>query len=126
MSCQITCVGWVARGLAKETPDKVELSQEELQRIIAEAKQELGDLAAEEEDEGISCEQTPNSNTEAVAAVPKDENEEEKEEDDELAEYGLDKYDEEDIGEGWGCLCTACVFFGVQTKSFLLCLFKRS
>ncbi|XP_070784967.1 periodic tryptophan protein 1 homolog isoform X2 [Enoplosus armatus] len=101
MSSQITCVGWVARGVSKESPDKVELSQEELQRIIAEAKQELGELAAEdeeEEDEGIACEQDPKSNTEDVAEVPKDENEEGKEEDDELAEYGLDKYDEEDIG----------------------------
>ncbi|KAE8281435.1 Periodic tryptophan protein 1-like protein [Larimichthys crocea] len=95
MSSQITCVGWVSRGVAKETPDKVELSQEELQRIITEAKEELGELAAEEEeeeDEGIACEQTP----EDVAEAAKDENKEDKDEDDELAEYGLDKYDEED------------------------------
>ncbi|KAM9334456.1 periodic tryptophan protein 1 homolog isoform 2-T2 [Symphorus nematophorus] len=98
MSSQITCVGWVARGVAKETPDKVELSQEELQRLITEAKEELGELAAEEEeeeDEGIG-EQNPDSNPADIAEVPKDENEEGREEDDELAEYGLDKYDEED------------------------------
>lgn len=98
MSSQITCVGWVGRGIAKQNPDKVELSQEELQRIITEAKEELGDLAAEEddeEDEGIA-EQNPDSNTADVAELPQDENEEEKEEDDELAEYGLDKYDDED------------------------------
>ncbi|TNN75478.1 Periodic tryptophan protein 1 [Liparis tanakae] len=90
MSSQITCVGWVARGVSKETPDKVELSQEELQRIIADAKHELGDLAAEEDeddDEGIACEETPDDKIANVAGVP---------EDDELAEYGLDKYDEED------------------------------
>ncbi|XP_041820021.1 periodic tryptophan protein 1 homolog [Chelmon rostratus] len=95
MSSQITCVGWVGRGVAKETPDKVELSQEELQRIITEAKEELGELAVEdeeEEDEGIASEQ----NTADIAETPKDGNEEEKGEDDELAEYGLDKYDEED------------------------------
>ncbi|XP_070709861.1 periodic tryptophan protein 1 homolog isoform X1 [Pempheris klunzingeri] len=96
MSSQITCVGWVHRGVAKETPDKVELSQEELQRIITEAKEELGDLEAaeeeEEEDEGIASEQIPDDNTGDVAEVPKNENEE----DDELAEYGLDKYDEDD------------------------------
>nr|XP_046234959.1 periodic tryptophan protein 1 homolog [Scatophagus argus] len=99
MSSQITCVGWVGRGVAKETPDKVELSQEELQRIITEAKEELGELAAEEEeeeDEGIVSEQNPNSDTADVAVVPKGGNEEEKQEDDELAEYDLDKYDEED------------------------------
>ncbi|XP_051248980.1 periodic tryptophan protein 1 homolog [Dicentrarchus labrax] len=95
MSAQITCVGWVGRGVAKETPEKVELSQEELQRIITEAKEELGELVVEddeEEDEGIASEPNPGSDTPDVAEVPKDENEE----DDELAEYGLDKYDEED------------------------------
>ncbi|XP_041636308.1 periodic tryptophan protein 1 homolog [Cheilinus undulatus] len=97
MSSQITCVGWVKRGVAKETPDKVELSQEELQRIITEAKEELGELAEDEEDEddeGISSD--PNSNITEAAEAPKDGIEVENEEDDELAEYGLDKYDEED------------------------------
>lgn len=99
MSSQITCVGWVARGVAKETPDKVELSQEELQRIITEAKEELGELAAgdeEDDDEGIACEENPVSDTADGAGVPKAEKDEGNEEDDELAEYGLDKYDEED------------------------------
>ncbi|XP_034718841.1 periodic tryptophan protein 1 homolog [Etheostoma cragini] len=99
MSSQITCVGWVAKGIAKGTPDKVELSQEELQRIIAEAKQELGELAAEDDDEvdeGIACEENPDGNTADVAGGSKDETENGKEEDDELAEYGLDRYDEED------------------------------
>ncbi|KAM6896310.1 periodic tryptophan protein 1 homolog [Lycodopsis pacificus] len=99
MSAQITCVGWVRRGVAKETPDKVELSQEELQRIITDAKDELGHLAAEEDeddDEGIACEDNPDGNTEDVAGDPKGDDEDGKEEDDELAEYGLDRYDEED------------------------------
>lgn len=99
MSSQITCVGWVARGVAKETPDKVELSQEELQRIITEAKEELGELAPgdeEDDDEGIACEENPVSDTADGAGVPKAEKDEGNEEDDELAEYGLDKYDEED------------------------------
>ncbi|XP_075967835.1 periodic tryptophan protein 1 homolog [Anarhichas minor] len=99
MSAQITCVGWVGRGVAKETPDKVELSQEELQRIITDAKKELGHLAAEEDeddDEGIACEENPDGNTADVAGDPKGDDEDGKEEEDELAEYGLDRYDEED------------------------------
>lgn len=98
MSSQITCIGWVKRGVAKESPDKVELSQEELQRIINEAKEELGEQEAEEdeEDEGISDEHNnnldPTEDAEAEDIVNKLENDE----DDELAEYGLDKYDEED------------------------------
>ncbi|XP_068162767.1 periodic tryptophan protein 1 homolog [Antennarius striatus] len=102
MSSQITCVGWVKRGVAKETPDKVELSPEELQRLITEAKDELGERDAEdeeEEDEGIVSEPSANSNLADNAEVLKDESEEAKEqgEDDELAEYDLDKYDEEDL-----------------------------
>ncbi|KAM3858779.1 periodic tryptophan protein 1 homolog isoform 2-T2 [Diretmus argenteus] len=99
MSSQLTCVGWVGRGVAKETPDKVELSPEELQRIIAETKAELGERACgddEEEDEGIAGEQELSDSPAEDAQVPKDENEEGREEDDELAEYGLDKYDDED------------------------------
>ncbi|XP_072233700.1 periodic tryptophan protein 1 homolog [Leuresthes tenuis] len=99
MSSQITCVGWVKRGVAKENPDKVELSQEELQRIITEAKQELGNLEAEDDDEDgddMPPEQSPSNETADVAEVPTDEKDEGVEEDDELAEYGLENYDEED------------------------------
>ncbi|XP_038158611.1 periodic tryptophan protein 1 homolog [Cyprinodon tularosa] len=98
MSSQITCVGWVKRGVAKETPDKVELSQEELQRIITEAREDLGEVEDDdEEDEGIPNDEDPSKEApdEDDEFGPKDENDEE-EEDDELAEYGLDKYDEED------------------------------
>ncbi|MED6269548.1 rRNA-processing protein [Characodon lateralis] len=100
MSSQITCVGWVKRGVAKETPDKVELSQEELQRIITEAREDLGEVAGddEEEDEGLPPDDNPSNVTaedDDNDLVRKVENDEEEEED-ELAEYGLDKYDEED------------------------------
>ncbi|CAB1419016.1 unnamed protein product [Pleuronectes platessa] len=100
MSSQITCVGWVKRGVSKENPDKVELSKEELERIINEAKQDLGDLAAEEEedddDEGLPPEPSADEIAAEAAEVPKHEKEDGREEDDDLAEYGLDRYDEED------------------------------
>lgn len=96
MSSQITCVGWVKRGVAKGTPDKVELSQEELQRIITEAKEELGEQAAEEEDEEEEQRISDNPNASNTSETQNNENQGEKDEEDELAEYGLDKYDEED------------------------------
>ncbi|XP_076009448.1 periodic tryptophan protein 1 homolog [Genypterus blacodes] len=99
MSSQITCVGWVKRGVAKETPEKVELTQEELQRIITEAKEELGEQAAadeDEEDEGIAAEENIDYDPTEDAAAPRNVNQRVRDEDDELAEYGLDKYDEED------------------------------
>uniref|UniRef100_A0A1A8E1B3 Periodic tryptophan protein 1 homolog n=1 Tax=Nothobranchius kadleci TaxID=1051664 RepID=A0A1A8E1B3_NOTKA len=97
MSSQITCVGWVRRGVAKEKPEKVELSQDELKRIITEAKEELGELAGgdDEEDEGVPPEPEPTNETDDHADLTS-KNENEGEEEDELAEYGLDKYDEED------------------------------
>ncbi|KAK7129615.1 hypothetical protein R3I93_019305 [Phoxinus phoxinus] len=102
MSSQITCVGWVKRGIAKETPDKVELSKEELQRIISEAKDGLQDRDDDDDekvDEGvvsgldISEETSATPTDSAEIKEEKDANEPE----DDLAEYGLDKYDEEDI-----------------------------
>lgn len=98
MSSQITCVGWVRRGVAKETPDKVELSKDELQRIIAEAKDELADEANDSEEDGDVAnaemgEVTEDPSQDHEPAVGEDAENEEK---DELAEYGLDRYDEED------------------------------
>lgn len=54
-----------------------------------------------------------------AAEAPKDGNGEEKEEDDELAEYGLDKYDEEDIGKGRFYLGLVDVVSSVCTDSLL-------
>ncbi|KAG9280145.1 periodic tryptophan protein 1 homolog [Astyanax mexicanus] len=102
MSSQITCVSWVKRGIAKETPEKVELSKDELQRIIAEAKDELrqddDDDDVDNNDDGDKS--TANKHEDTEASVPqemKDNEEEKQEEEDELAEYDLDKYDEQDV-----------------------------
>ncbi|XP_056131765.1 periodic tryptophan protein 1 homolog [Lampris incognitus] len=103
MSSQITCVGWVRQGVSKEMPDKVELSQEELRRIITEAKEELGEQQVEDEDEGVADDETLNDAETETAAVPEEDDrkagkeERDDDDDDELAEYGLDRYDEEDI-----------------------------
>lgn len=100
MSCQITCVGWVKQGVAKETPDKVELSKDELQRLISEAKEHMedetedGEVLDDDDDEGVAIAQELSDETEAPQE--QDETDHEKLDKDELAEYGLDKYDEED------------------------------
>lgn len=59
------------------------------------------ELAAEDEEEDAEGVPVEESDT---AEVPQDESEEGKEED-ELAEYGLDKYDEEDAGEEGARCC---------------------
>ncbi|KAJ3612460.1 hypothetical protein NHX12_020735 [Muraenolepis orangiensis] len=109
MSSQMTCVGWVKRGVSKETPDKVELSQEELQRIISEAKVELGEAEEDEEEEGnagMAGDEQPAGGEEGEGEEEGEEGEEDEnkvdkeEQKDEMAQYGLDQYDEEDTVTG--------------------------
>lgn len=103
MSCQITCVSWVQRGIAKEVPDKVQLSQEELNKLITEAKEQLEKLEDNEDEAGEEAEDSMEN-----AEKPEDEDEDESSQldenqeesisnlkNDELAEYDLDNYDEE-------------------------------
>ncbi|XP_072511944.1 periodic tryptophan protein 1 homolog isoform X2 [Notamacropus eugenii] len=97
-SRQVTCVAWVGRGIAKETPDKVELSEDEVKRLIAETKEKIREIDisdAEDSTEG-DAEQ---AHTQAHTAKPPSEGALEGEGSDaELAEYELDKYDDEDTG----------------------------
>lgn len=47
----ITCAVWVPRGAAKTNPDKVEISKEDLSRIIAETKDNIQELEEVNEEE---------------------------------------------------------------------------
>ncbi|KAL0962981.1 hypothetical protein UPYG_G00347970 [Umbra pygmaea] len=101
MADQITCIGWVKRGVAKGIPEKVELSKEELQRIITEAKEQAGGGIDEEDDddEEMASGQEQSNETQAVhGQEPQQDENEAGQEEDELAEYGLDRYDEEESG----------------------------
>uniref|UniRef100_A0A8C4JR00 Periodic tryptophan protein 1 homolog n=1 Tax=Dromaius novaehollandiae TaxID=8790 RepID=A0A8C4JR00_DRONO len=101
MSCPVTCAAWVRRGVAKETPDKVQLSEGELKRLIGEARSRLGEDAdgSDEEEQGQMADGMDVAIADRPESSPKNEDQEETTEklsDDELAEYDLDKYDEEE------------------------------
>lgn len=66
-----------------------------------------------EEDEGIAGEENIDDDTTEDAIARKDENERVRDEDDELAEYGLDKYDEEDTGEDDDVVYVSSAFFAM-------------
>nr|XP_033809271.1 periodic tryptophan protein 1 homolog [Geotrypetes seraphini]XP_033809272.1 periodic tryptophan protein 1 homolog [Geotrypetes seraphini] len=99
MSCQITCVCWVQQGIAKQSPDKVELSKEELKRLICEAKEKLravDDDDDEGNDEGGDSGVLEDDTCAAAETGASLEEEEDQPNSRELAEYDLENYDEED------------------------------
>ncbi|XP_069716032.1 periodic tryptophan protein 1 homolog [Phaenicophaeus curvirostris] len=91
MSCPVTCAAWVRCGVAKETPDKVQLSEEELNRLIEEAQARRGD-DADDSDEGPMA----NDTNEPVPSRGESSHKNEDLSDDELGEYDLENYDEEE------------------------------
>ncbi|KAM4038942.1 periodic tryptophan protein 1 homolog [Anomaloglossus baeobatrachus] len=120
MSCQITCVAWVQRGIAKEVPDKVQLSQEELNKLITEAKAQLEEELEDNEEEGGEGREE-----EEEEAAPSAEDQEEnisKLKDDELAEYDLDNYDEEgksDVTNLGDSLAGLAVYSSNETDTYV-------
>ncbi|XP_006024351.2 periodic tryptophan protein 1 homolog [Alligator sinensis] len=101
MPSPVTCASWVRRGVAKETPDKVRLSPEQLKRLVAETQEQLREGADGNDEEHEQIEDNSMDTATLEAAKPSradgdQEEDTEKLNDDELAEYDLDKYDEEE------------------------------
>ncbi|XP_032544041.1 periodic tryptophan protein 1 homolog isoform X2 [Chiroxiphia lanceolata] len=91
MSCPVPCAAWVRRGVAKETPDKVQLSEEELKGLIEEAQDRLGDGAGASNED-----QTAGDTNVAVAGSSQSSHNNEDLSDHELDEYDLENYDKEE------------------------------
>ncbi|XP_043565787.1 periodic tryptophan protein 1 homolog [Chiloscyllium plagiosum] len=103
MSSLSPCVSWVPRGVAKETPDKVTLSKEELQQLILDAREEFDDQEEDEEKaEGANEEELMDGSDNLATSDSKTQEEGEEEDNDSLAEYDLDQYDKEDGGVNLG------------------------
>lgn len=85
----IPCVAWVSKGIAKSCPDKLQLTTEELKKIIHETKETAGVEAKLEENESNASEDENNSS-------PKTKDDTKVDEDDFEARYNLDAYDDEE------------------------------
>ncbi|XP_028409152.1 periodic tryptophan protein 1 homolog [Dendronephthya gigantea] len=95
MPSMVTCLTWVRRGVTKALPDKVELTQEELEDLIKETKEKIkeregSDYDEEQMNEAISSQQDPDQDEELDNSDVEDNAV--------LKEYDLDNYD--DDGEG--------------------------
>jgi len=104
----LTCGIWVKRGIAKEVPDKVELHEDDVQRLLEDTKEKIKDidgnedLDLDEEKQTILSfgpnkaeEITEETNETIDESIDEVKNEDGDSDDEIRAEYGLDNYDEE-------------------------------
>lgn len=105
----ISATKWVRRGVAAEFPEKIELDEDEMTRIsnlarmqlddarldLAEAEAQAGGAIGidEEAEENGEAEESNDESTEEPAEQPK----EAADDDDDLAEYNMDDYDDEPV-----------------------------
>uniref|UniRef100_A0A8C3IF69 PWP1 homolog, endonuclein n=1 Tax=Chrysemys picta bellii TaxID=8478 RepID=A0A8C3IF69_CHRPI len=103
MSCPVTCAAWVRRGVARGTPDKVR-TPEPGTRLFPSAPHppaQAGEAdGSDEEEHGQAAEDDMDVASGETVEPPQEDGDQEEDteklNDDELAEYGLDKYDEEE------------------------------
>lgn len=89
--CMVPFLKWVKRGVAKKDPEKVQLSKEELQEIVASAKNKLPGAKKTRQDSGSSEDDDED--------VDKEDDNENRNEDD---EFNMDQYDAEDANHDMG------------------------
>ncbi|XP_071494540.1 periodic tryptophan protein 1 homolog [Diadema antillarum] len=108
-SAIVTSLTWVRRNVAKHIPDKLELSKDELKALVEDSQRSLSNLMLgdddddDNDDEEEVGDQEPDGEMDAAtrtAGSADGESQEDMEEagadgDADLAEYGLDKYDQE-------------------------------
>lgn len=90
----VPCVSWVKRGVSKAKPDRIQLDKDDLKRLIEEAKENLDEHLEEEDDE----QEGDGATASKTKPIGKRNHDEEMEED-VVAKYNLDDYDEEDESE---------------------------
>ncbi|CAG0915849.1 unnamed protein product [Notodromas monacha] len=80
----VPCAVWVPQGVSKRNPEKIEITKEELKRIIDETRKNLKELEEEEREESSEAQMDENS-------AGDDENIESK--------YGFDDYDDDNVDD---------------------------
>ncbi|XP_076445535.1 periodic tryptophan protein 1 homolog [Babylonia areolata] len=94
----VPCLTWVKRGVAKANPDKIQLTKEELKRLIENAQDRLEE-AEEAEEDSDSQEENMDHDVEGAAVSDKMKKKQKVKADDFddiVDKYGLDDYDDEE------------------------------